>query len=140
MTAADIDIARLLYLASALGFYLFTSFLLRGLWRPLRFLLLGWTLALLFTPYFVDGRQDYVVPAFIVMANDLAEHRHDPQPLEAARRAGTPIAVVAGLLSLLALVLAVVLPKPARPAAAGSAQPARNPYLPDDFEPDSPAS
>jgi hypothetical protein len=141
MNAADIELARMIYLASSLAVLLFTSILLRGLWRPLRFLILACTLSLFFTPYFVDGEQRHIVPAFAVLANDMVKHRHDADVLNAAQAAGRPIAVMAGISSLLALLLAFLLPKPAPRAANNSCpqpkkkQQRRNPYLPEDFQP-----
>ncbi len=134
MNAADLELARMVYLASALGGLLVTSLLLRGLWRPLRFLLLAVIFSFFFTPYFVDGRQDYVVPAFVVMANELVAHRHDEHLWPAAKTAAMPIITVAGMTGLLALLLAWLLPKP----EARAPQPPRkrrNPYLPEDFQP-----
>jgi hypothetical protein len=146
MNSADIELARMIYLASALGALLFTSLFLRGLWRPLRFLLLAFAVSVFFTPYFVDGNPDHIVPAFISMAHDLVQHHKDPQPLQYAKPAGSPILLVFGVTGFFALLLAFLLPKPARSAAAAE-KPApeknkdkmkktkRNPYLPEDFQP-----
>ena len=144
MNAADVELARMVYLASSLGVLLFTSFILRGLWRPLRFLLLAWTISLMFTPFFVqqempDGSQQNIVPAFVVMVHDAASDR--TQWKTQIERAGKPIAAVGAITSLFALLLAFLLPKPAKPAAQPEAEPQKkkqkqNPYLPDDFQPE----
>lgn len=140
MTAADIELARMTYLAAALGALLFASIMLRGLWRPLRMLLLAGVLSLLFTPFFVqqklpDGHEQNMVPAFVVMLYDAANNRAEWR--QAIQRAGTPIAVVAGITGLLALVLAFLLPKPAKPAKPTPAKKTKaNPYLPEDFQPE----
>lgn len=118
MNAADIELARMVYLASSLAIWLFTSMILRGLWRPLRFVLLALTVSVLFTPFFVeqsmpDGSKQNIVPAFIVMAHNGISDREHWQ--EAIQRAGKPVVVVAGITSSLALLLAMLLPKPKKP-------------------------
>ncbi|HSC76653.1 MAG TPA: hypothetical protein VLB90_10515 [Pseudomonadales bacterium] len=118
MNAADIELARMIYLASSLAIWLFTSMILRGLWRPLRFVLLAITVSILFTPFFVeqampDGSNQNVVPAFIVMAHNGISDRDHWQ--EAIQRAGKPVVVVSGITSSLALLLAMLLPKPKKP-------------------------
>lgn len=146
MNAADIELARMVYLASSLAVLLFTSMILRGLWRPLRFVLLALTISVLYTPFFVeqampDGSNQNVVPAFILMSHNAVSDREHWQ--EAIQRAGKPIVVVAGITSTLALLLALLLPKPKR-KVAGEKKPApekpkkqkKNPYLPDDFQPE----
>lgn len=148
MTAADIELARMAYLVASLGALLFTSILLRGLWRPLRMLALTAVFSLLFTPFFVpqkmpDGSEQNIVPAFVVMLHDAANDRE--QWREGIKRAGTPMAVVGGITGLLALVLLFLLPKPVkppRPEKTATTPPAKtgkksktNPYLPDDFQP-----
>lgn len=150
MNSADIELARLIYIASALAAWLSASLFLRGLWRPLRFLLLAFTVSVFFTPYFVDGQPDHIVPAFIAMAHDLVQHRNDPQPLQYARAAGSPILLVFSITGFLALLLAFFLPKPAStvttsrakvepetspPPRAKKKKQKRNPYLPEDFQP-----
>lgn len=165
MNAADIELARMVYLAGSLAVLLFTSMILRGLWRPLRFVLLALTFSALFTPFFVeqsmpDGSKQNLVPAFIVMAYDVASDREHWR--ENIQRGGKPIAVVSGITSLLALTLAILLPKPKRPPARVKAsgnedsskkdspskknspskkdkpkkKKKKNPYLPDDFQPE----
>lgn len=167
MNAADIELARMVYVASSLAIVLFTSMILRGLWRPLRFVLLALAISVLFTPFFVeqampDGSKQNIVPAFIVMAHNGASDRENWQ--QAIQHAGKPIVVVAGIASILALVLALLLPKKKKPAknqqAANITKPdtatqapkenpvsnkknrkkkyrkkKKNPYLPDDFQP-----
>jgi uncharacterized membrane protein YoaT (DUF817 family) len=119
MNAADIELARMVYIASSLAIVLFTSMILRGLWRPLRFVLLALAISILFTPFFVeqampDGSKQNIVPAFIVMAHNGASDREHWQ--QAIQHAGKPIVVVAGIASFLALVLALLLPKKKKPA------------------------
>ena len=115
MNAADIELARMIYLASSLAIILFTSMILRGLWRPLRFVLLALAISILFTPFFVeqampDGSNQNIVPAFILMAhNGISDRDHWR---EAIQHAGKPIVVVGGITSTLALLLALILPKP----------------------------
>lgn len=144
MNSADIELARMIYLASALGSLLFTSLFLRGLWRPLRFLLLAFAFSVFFTPYFVDGKPEHIVPAFIAMAHDLVLHRNDPDPLQYARAGANPIMAVFLVTGFFALLLAWLLPKPARsipspekPAPGKKKNAKRNPYLPEDFQPQS---
>ena len=163
MNAADIELARMVYLASSLAIVLFTSMILRGLWRPLRFVLLALTISLLFTPFFIeqampDGTNQNIVPAFVVMAHNGVSDREHWQ--EAIQYAGKPIVVVAGITSFFALVLALLLPKPKKKlsqkkpsgkqpeqSAAAETKPPlkkqkkykkkkKNPYLPDDFQPE----
>lgn len=159
MNAADIELARMIYLTSSLAVLLFTSMILRGLWRPLHSVLLALTFSILFTPYFVDqsmpdGSKQNLVPAVVVMAYSVANDREHWR--ESIQRTGKPIAVVAGITSLLALTLAILLPKPKRPPARvkasgkedspnkenppGKEKPKKkkkkNPYLPDDFQPE----
>ncbi len=115
MNAADIELARMVYLASSLAIILFTSMILRGLWRPLRFVLLAVAISILFTPFFVeqampDGSKQNIVPAFVVMAHNGVSDREHWQ--KAIQRAGKPIVVVSGITSSLALLLALILPKP----------------------------
>jgi hypothetical protein len=115
MNAADIELARMVYIASSLAIILFTSMILRGLWRPLRFVLLAFAISLLFTPYFVeqampDGSNQNIVPAFVVMAHNGVSDRAHWQ--EAIQLAGKPIVVVGGITGTLALLLALILPKP----------------------------
>jgi hypothetical protein len=159
MNAADIELARMVYLASSLAVLLFTSMILRGLWRPLRFVLLALTVSVLFTPFFVeqsmpDGSNQNLVPAVVVMAYNVANDREHWR--ESIQHAGKPIAVVSGITTLLALTLAILLPKPKRPPAKVKAsgkedssqkdtsskkdkpkkKKKKNPYLPDDFQPE----
>ena len=178
MNAADIELARMVYLASSLAIVLFTSMILRGLWRPLRFVLLALAISLLFTPFFIeqampDGTNQNIVPAFVVMAHNGVSDREHWQ--EAIQHAGKPIVVVAGITSILALLLALALPKPKKKISQKntsqkktsqqqSEQPVsekntslekiatekkilpkkqkkykkkkKNPYLPDDFQPE----
>jgi hypothetical protein len=115
MNAADIELARMIYIASSLAIILFTSMILRGLWRPLRFVLLAFTISILFTPFFVeqampDGSNQNIVPAFVVMAHNGVSDREHWQ--EAIQLAGKPIVVVGGIAGTLALLLALILPKP----------------------------
>jgi len=121
MNAADIELARMVYLASSLAIILFTSMILRGLWRPLRFVLLALAISLLFTPFFVeqampDGSKQNIVPAFVVMAHNGVSDREHWR--EAIQRAGKPIVVVGGITSALALLLALILPKPKKKTPA----------------------
>jgi hypothetical protein len=145
MNAADVELARMAYIASALGVLLFASIMLRGLWRPLRFWLLALVLSFFFTPFFLpqampDGKDQNMLPAFIVLFHDVANDREHWR--EAIQHAGKPIAAMAGVTSLIAFVLAILLPKPAKkikPANASKEKPAKktrkNPYLPEDFQP-----
>lgn len=151
MNAADIELARWAYLASTLAVYLLSSMILRGLWRPLRFVLLALVISVFFTPFFIeqkmpDGSQQNIVPAFVVMLYDAANDRDNWR--EGIKRAGKPIAAVAGITSLIALALALLLPKPVRRQRQPGKQPddtgnkeksgsnrKRNPYLPEDFQP-----
>ena len=115
MNAADIELARMVYIASSLAIILFTSMILRGLWRPLRFVLLAFTISILFTPFFVeqampDGSNQNIVPAFVVMAHNGVSDREHWR--EAIQLAGKPIVVVGGITGTLALLLALILPKP----------------------------
>jgi hypothetical protein len=168
MNAADIELARMIYLASSLAIWLFTSMILRGLWRPLRFVLLALTISVLFTPFFVeqampDGSNQNIVPALIVAAHNGISDRDNWQ--EAIKPAGKSIVVVAGITSSLALLLAIILPKPKKPikqpinkqteseketppkknSSSKNEKPLKkkkykkqkkNPYLPDDFQPE----
>lgn len=120
MNAADIELARMVYLASSLAIILFTSMILRGLWRPLRFVLLAFAISILFTPYFVeqampDGSNQNIVPAFVVMAHNGVSDREHWQ--KAIQLAGKPIVVVGGITGTLALLLALILPKPKKKAS-----------------------
>lgn len=148
MNAADVELARMVYLASSLAVLLFTSMILRGLWRPLRFVLIALTISILFTPFFVDqampdGSDQNLVPAFIVMAHKVVSDReHWREILEVTSR---PIMVVAGITCFLALILALILPKPRKmPVQPKTAQnektrnkkQKKNPYLPDDLQPE----
>jgi energy-coupling factor transporter transmembrane protein EcfT len=148
MTIADIELARMIYLASILGALLFASLMLRGigLWRPLRFLLIAWLFSLLFTPFFVeqsmpDGSQQNMVPAFVVMTHDAINDKEHWR--EQIMHAGKPIVTVGTIASVIALVLGFLLPKPARPIkkirATDAEKPVKkqkkNPYLPEDFQP-----
>jgi len=145
MNAADVELARMVYIASALGILLFSSIMLRGLWRPLRYWFMALMLSFFFTPFFLpqpmpDGSDQNVLPAFIVVFNDIANDRENWR--EAMQRAGKPIAAVAGVTSLIALVLAILLPKPEKkivPNKTGKENSTRktkkNPYLPEDFQP-----
>src|SRR6478735_5363667 len=121
MNAADIELARMVYLASSLAIILFTSMILRGLWRPLRFVLLALAISLLFTPFFVeqampDGSKQNIVPAFVGMSHNGVSDREHWR--EAIQRAGKPIVVVGGITSALALLLALILPKPKKKPSA----------------------
>ncbi|MEZ5493965.1 MAG: hypothetical protein R3E61_05095 [Pseudomonadales bacterium] len=115
MEMADVELAKMAYLVSALAVVLFTSMILRGLWRPLRFVLLACAISVFFTPYFLaqkmpDGSNENIVPSVVVMLHKIIEDRE--QWREIAINAGQPIAVVAGISSGLALILALILPKP----------------------------
>lgn len=147
MNAADVELARMVYLASSLGVLLFTSIILRGLWRPLRFLLLAVALSVMFTPFFVqqdmpDGSKQNILPAFVVMLHDGINDRDNWR--QAIRRAGTPIMVVTAVTGIIALALAFLLPKPVKAAPVEKTEKPenrrtkkkRNPYLPEDFQPD----
>jgi hypothetical protein len=148
MNAADIELARMVYIASGLAALLFTSMILRGLWRPLRFLLIALTISILFTPFFVDqtmpdGSDQNLVPAFVVMAHKVASDRENWRNI--VKETSRPIVVVASITGFVALVLAVILPKPKKPPSNKSgneAQPNRkkkqkkNPYLPDEMQPE----
>jgi len=141
MNIADIELAKMVYLASSLAIVLFTSMMLRGLWRPLRFVLLACTISIFFTPYFLaqkmpDDSEQNIVPAFVVMLHKVAENReHWRETLITASR---PIVVVGGITSFVALVLALLLPKPRKkikptPKEKSKKKNTRNPYLPEDF-------
>ncbi|MBK8103694.1 MAG: hypothetical protein IPK30_10595 [Cellvibrionales bacterium] len=117
MEIADVELAKMAYLVSALAIVLFTSMILRGLWRPLRFVLIACAISVFFTPYFLaqkmpDGSQENVVPSFVVMLHKIIEDRE--QWREITITTGKPIAVVAGIGSGLALILALLLPKPSK--------------------------
>ena len=140
MTAADVELARMIYLASTLGSLLFASMLLRGLWRPLRFLLLAWLLSFFCTPYFVapdmpDGSKQNIVPAFVVALHEAANDRDNWRQVIVPTM--KPIALVAAITSVFALLLAWLLPKPARRSKnqAPATHKQHNPYLPEDFQP-----
>lgn len=140
MNAADVELARMVYIVSALGGYLSFSLLLRGLWRPLRFWLLALVMSFFFTPFFLeqkmpDGSEQNVVPAFIVIFHDVAQDRENWR--EGMQRGGKPIVTVAAVASLIAFALAILLPKPARKIVAEkpAKKSRKNPYLPEDFQP-----
>jgi hypothetical protein len=141
MNIADIELAKMVYLASSLAIVLFTSMMLRGLWRPLRFVLLACAISIFFTPYFLtqkmpDGSEQNIVPAFVVTLHKVAENReHWRETLIAT---GKPIAVVGSITSVVALFLALLLPKPrqkTKPAPKEKTKKKKygNPYLPEDF-------
>ena len=151
MTEADVELMQLIYIISALGIVLFTSMLCRWLWRPLRFLLLAAVFGLFFTPYFMEqsmpnGGAQNIVPAFVVAIYDAANDRDHWH--EAIKRAGTAIAVVSAILGAVSLLLAMFLPKPAKPTRHSDAEqvppkttkrnpkhnPKHNPYLPEEFQ------
>ena len=145
MNVADVELAKMAYLASSLGVLLFTSIILRGLWRPLRFVLLACTVSIMFTPYIVyvkmpDGSDKNIVPAYIVMLHKIADDRSHWQDI--AVETGKPITVIATISSGLALILSLILPKPRKklpPSKNKTADSKRsgkskNPYLPDDFQ------
>ncbi len=146
MTAADIELAKMVYLASALGIVLFTSMILRGLWRPLRFLLISVAISIFFTPYFLTqkmpaGSEQNIVPSFVVTLHKAAEDRERWR--EIIHEIGKPIAFMSIVNASISLILAVALPKPrkkiksANPKKEKKAKQkkSQNPYLPDDFEP-----
>lgn len=141
MNIADIELAKMVYLASSLAIVLFTSMMLRGLWRPLRFVLLACAISIFFTPYFLtqkmpDGSEQNIVPAFVVILHKVAENReHWRETLITASR---PIVVVGGITSFIALVLALLLPKPRKKTKPAQKEKSKkkssgNPYLPEDF-------
>lgn len=147
MTTVDVELARLIYVLSALGVVLCTSMLCRWLWRPLRFLLLASVISLFFTPFFVDqempdGKTQNIVPAFVVMAYDVINDRENWR--ESIKKAGNAIATVGMILGSLSLILAIVLPKNTKSAKDNRQdntqqnQPRKkgkhNPYLPEDFQ------
>ncbi len=143
MEIADIELAKMVYLASALAVILFTSMMLRGLWRPLRMVLIACAISVFFTPYFLaqkmpDGSEQNMVPAFVVMLHKTAENReHWRETLIAT---GKPIAVMSGITSGIALVLALLLPKPRKkikpvPEKKSKKKISQNPFLPEDFSP-----
>ena len=143
MNIADIELAKMVYLASSLAIVLFTSMILRGLWRPLRFVLIAYAISVFFTPFFLaqkmpDGSEQNIVPAFVVMLHKAAENREHWQGIVIT--AGRPIAVVGGVTSFIALVLALLLPKPRKKEKPTHKEKTKrkskhtnNPYLPEDF-------
>lgn len=143
MNLADFELAKMVYLASALAVILFTSMMLRGLWRPLRMVLIACAISVFFTPYFLaqkmpDGSEQNMVPAFVVMLHKTAENReHWRETLIAT---GKPIVVMSGITSGVALVLALLLPKPRKktkpvPEKKSKKKTSQNPFLPEDFSP-----
>ena len=140
MNNTDVELMRVAYIVSALGTVLFASMLTRWLWRPARFLLLAGTISILFTPYYTeqvmpDGSTQNIVPALIVMANDVVQDREHWQ--QAMQRGSRAILSVAAALGLLSLLLAAVLPKAANPSKKIPKPTARNPYLPEELTPQS---
>lgn len=77
MEIADVELAKMAYLVNALAIVLFTSMILRGLWRPLRFVLIACAISVFFTPYFLAQKmpssQENVVPSFVVMLHKIIE-------------------------------------------------------------------
>ena len=143
MNLADFELAKMVYLASALAVILFTSMMLRGLWRTLRMVLIACAISVFFTPYFLvqktpDGSEQNMVPAFVVMLHKTAENREHWQ--ETLITTGKPIAVMGGITSGVALLLALLLPKPRKkakpvPEKKSKKKTTKNPYLPEDFSP-----
>ena len=134
MTAFDVQLMQLVYLVSALGVVLFTSFLTRWLWRPLRFLVLSAAISVMFTPFYVeqnmpDGSTQNIVPAFVIMLHDAVNDRENWQT--AIQRGGKAILTVAAALGTLSLILALALPKRKDRAHKTVTSPSRNPYLPE---------
>ena len=141
MNVDDVTLVRLIYLMSSLTALLCTSLILRGLWQPLRFVLLALTFSFFFTPYFIeqtmpDGGQQNILPAFVVAIYEAINHRDTWQT--AIQKPVMPLAVVAGISSLLALLLSFIIPKPVKKIRAEKVKKKKqNPYLPEDFQPDS---
>lgn len=137
----DVELMRMAYIISSLCTVLFASMLTRWLWRPARFLFLALTISILFTPYYTeqampDGSTQNIVPALIVMANDIVQDRdHWQQAI--AQRGGQAITYVAVVLSMISLALAAFLPKRTRHSQQTEKAPPRNPYLPPDMAPNS---
>lgn len=139
MNNTDVELMRMAYVISSLCTVLFASMLTRWLWRPARFLFLAITISVLFTPYYTeqtmpDGSTQNIVPALIVMANDVVQDRdHWQQAI--AQRGGQAIMYVAVVLGALSLALAAFLPKRIRNGKQAEKTPPRNPYLPPDMTP-----
>ncbi len=145
MNAADIELAKMVYLASALGVVLFTSMILRGLWRPLRFVLISISVSVFFTPFFVaqpmpDGSDQNIVPSFVVTLHKAAEDKEHWR--EVLPVVGRPVAVMGAINAGIALILALALPKPRKKIKPvkqkkerkPKSKKSQNPFLPEYFE------
>ena len=85
MEIADVELAKMAYLVNALAIVLFTSMILRGLWRPLRFVLIACAISVFFTPYFLaqkmpDGRfrSRYGMSLKPLQSSNMPFHRWEP--------------------------------------------------------------